>query len=190
MLSRLDVLRRLAENCVVKPDRRSYEVHRLPAGAQLWLSEAATILIVQGACVVRTAGKVRRVGAGAVLLRGSARSKRDRNVSRALELMAREPARSWTVERLARAVGLSRAAFARRFSAASGKSPRRYLTELRLALGAALLEDTDSSLAEVALRVGYASEFAFSRAFKRRYGVAPSRFRRPVSGGAPVLLAA
>ena len=79
---------------------------------------------------------------------------------------------------MARTVGLSRAAFARRFAAVSGRSPLRYLTELRLALAANLLETTDDSLAELALSVGYASEFAFSRAFKRKYGLAPGSFRR------------
>jgi AraC-like DNA-binding protein len=89
-----------------------------------------------------------------------------------------EPQQRWTVTRLARAVGLSRAAFARRFSAATGESPLRYLAELRLALAATSLEAGDESLAELARRVGYASEFAFSRAFKRRYGVAPGTYRR------------
>ena len=156
-------------------------VHRLPAGAELVLSEKETaVLVVRGACAIRTrSGKLERVEAGSVLLRRSATAKAlDRAVSRALSLMQAEPAKRWTVERLARAVALSRAAFARRFVAAQGCSPLRYLTELRLALAASMLENEDAALAEVAAGVGYASEFAFSRAFRRQHGVAPGVFRR------------
>ena len=156
-------------------------VYRLPDGAELVLTDAETaVLVVRGACTVRTAaGKLERVEAGALLLhRESGVVRVDQRVARALGLLQAEPAKRWTVERLARRVGLSRAAFARRFVALSGQSPLRYLTELRMALAASLLESADASLAEVALRVGYTSEFAFSRAFKRQYGVAPGVFRR------------
>jgi AraC-like DNA-binding protein len=156
-------------------------VYHLPHGAELVLAEAQTaVLVVRGACSVRTtSGEFERVEAGALLLRRNEATKIiDRPVARALHLMQAELGKHWTVERLARAVGLSRAAFARRFVAVSGHSPLAYLTELRLALAASLLEDDDSSLAEIASRVGYASEFAFSRAFKRQHGVAPGVFRR------------
>jgi len=99
-------------------------------------------------------------------------------MARAIALLRAEPAKPWTVERLARAVGLSRAAFARRFAEVSARTPKRFLADLRLALAATLLETTDESLAELAAHVGYASEFAFSRAFKRWHGVAPGVFRR------------
>jgi len=156
-------------------------VHRLAEGAQLLLSEADTVvLVVRGACAIRGATqKLERVEAGAVVLRhGQANRTLDQRVGRALALVQADPAKRWTVESLARAVGLSRAAFARRFAAVSGRSPVRYLSELRLALAASLLETTDDSLAELATRVGYTSEFAFSRAFKRKHGVAPGSFRR------------
>jgi transcriptional regulator GlxA family with amidase domain len=171
---------------------RGVKIHRLPEGAELVLEDAASaVLIVKGGCVVRTpGGEQRRVGAGAVLLRTGGANAIDRLVARALLLMQAEPARKWTVERLARAVGLSRAAFARRFVAACGRSPRRHLIELRLALAAALLEECDWSLAEVAQRVGYVSEFAFSRAFKRRYGASPSHFRGRITACAALRLAA
>ena len=116
---------------------------------------------------------------GALLLRQApAGPALDRRIARALSLLQADPAKPWTVERMARAVGLSRAAFARRFAAITGRSPARFLSELRLALAASLLESTDEALAEVASRVGYASEFAFSRAFKRQHGLAPGSFRR------------
>jgi len=144
------------------------------------LSDTDTVLlVVRGACAIRGATqKPERVEAGALLLRQTSAGARDRRILRALGLLQAEPAKPWTVERLARAVGLSRAAFARRFVAVSGRSPRKFLNELRLALAASLLESTDDALAEVALHVGYASEFAFSRAFKRQHGVAPGSFRR------------
>ncbi|MEO8900936.1 MAG: AraC family transcriptional regulator [Polyangiaceae bacterium] len=157
----------------------SLKVQRLAAGTALVLADAdAMVIVVRGACAVRGV-KSERVEAGTVLVPLAAgRRLVDRQVLRALGLLQAEPAKRWTVERLARAVGLSRAAFARRFAVVGGRSPLRYLTELRLALAASLLETTDDSLAELALRVGYTSEFAFSRAFKRHHGVAPGSFRR------------
>jgi transcriptional regulator GlxA family with amidase domain len=168
-------------------------VYRLPGGAELVLAEAeTTVLVVRGSCAVRTAaGKLERVPAGAVLVRQRETNKNtDRRIAKAIGLLHAEPAKRWTVERLARAVGLSRAAFARRFVAQHGRSPVRYLTELRLALAASLLEHDEASLAEVALRVGYASEFAFGRAFKRQHGVAPGLFRRLRAPFTPTLMAA
>lgn len=102
----------------------------------------------------------------------------DRRVTRALQLMQAKPAERWTVEALAKAAGLSRAAFARRFLAELGVPPLRYLAELRMRRAAELLAEGDGSLAAVAAEVGYDSEFAFSRAFKRHTGEAPGAFRR------------
>ena len=157
---------------------------QLARGSELVLADAeTTVLVVRGACHVRREnGALERVQAGSVLVGQSDRKKRDRLVARALELLQSAPEKRWTVERLARAVGLSRAAFARRFAQVTGTTPLRQLTELRLALAASLLtHEEDIALAELAARVGYASEFALSRAFKRRYGVAPGVFRRSVS---------
>ncbi|HEX2672045.1 MAG TPA: AraC family transcriptional regulator [Polyangiaceae bacterium] len=167
-----------------RPSQRRAEtlnVHRLPAGTELVLSDSDTvILIVRGSCAVRGARPgSKRLEAGALVFRHSASSGRlDRRIARAHALLHADPAKPWTVEQLARAVGLSRAAFARRFTAVSGCTPRRFLTDLRLALAASLLSTTDDALAELATRIGYASEFAFSRAFKRRHGVAPGIYRR------------
>lgn len=157
----------------------SLKVQRLAAGTTLQLSDAdSVVVVVRGACSLG-GSQSERVPAGTVLVPQSAdRRLLDRKVLRALATLQADPAKRWTVERLARTVGLSRAAFARRFAAVSGRSPLRYLTELRLTLAASLLETTDDSLAELAQRVGYVSEFAFSRAFKRLHGVAPGTFRR------------
>lgn len=111
-------------------------------------------------------------------------------VDAAMALMQAEPAKRWTVERVARAVGLSRAVFARRFEAAAGTTPMRYLARLRMILAARLLRDTDQGLAEIAATVGYDSEFAFSRAFKRHHGVAPGVFRRESGAGTLTMMRA
>jgi AraC-like DNA-binding protein len=102
----------------------------------------------------------------------------DRAVSAALRAIHREPGRAWTVETLGAEAGLSRAAFARRFSALVGQPPLAYLTWWRLTTAARLLRDTDAPLGTVAARTGYTSEFAFAKAFKREYGTAPGGYRR------------
>ncbi|MEV7226628.1 AraC family transcriptional regulator [Polymorphospora sp. NPDC051019] len=101
----------------------------------------------------------------------------DRAVGAALRAMHRDPARSWTVATLAAEAGLSRAAFARRFTALVGQPPLGYLTWWRMTLAARRLRGSDAPLSSIAARVGYASEFAFAHAFKRRFGVAPGRYR-------------
>jgi AraC-like DNA-binding protein len=87
------------------------------------------------------------------------------------------------VEALGNHVGLSRAAFARRFATLTGQPPLGYLTWWRMIVAGRLLRQSDESLDAVAGRVGYTSEFAFAKAFKREYGLAPGRYRRqaPVS---------
>ncbi len=103
---------------------------------------------------------------------------RDPHVARALDAMKKDPSRRWTVAALSRVGGLSRAAFARRFSRALGTSPLRWLTEHRLRLAQTRLLETDLALAGVAIEIGYESEFAFAKAFKRVIGIAPGLFRR------------
>ncbi len=98
-------------------------------------------------------------------------------VGRAVEALHETPERPWTVSALAREVGLSRAAFARRFHAAVGEPPMSYLAAWRLALAADLLADPEATVTAVARRVGYTSPFTFSTAFKRAYGHSPSRHR-------------
>lgn len=169
----------------------SSELRRLPAGAELVLGSQSTLLVLCGSVTVRLAGgKVERLAAGTLVLPSERTPVADARVLRALAILQAAPDRRWTVERLARTVGLSRAAFARRFAAAVGCSPLRHLTELRLSRAAARLETSDALLAEIAAEVGYASEFAFSRAFKRRYGVSPGRFRRAPTAGVACALAA
>jgi AraC-like DNA-binding protein len=105
------------------------------------------------------------------------RASLDPNVGPALRAMHADPARRWTVGDLAAEALMSRAAFARRFSALVGSGPLAYLTEWRMALARERLRDTDDRLAAVARSLGYESEFAFAAAFKRHHGVAPGRWR-------------
>ncbi len=109
---------------------------------------------------------------------GWAAALRDPVTAVALHAMHNDPARPWTVASLAAHAGLSRAPFARRFSTLVGRPPLSYLTWWRMTVAARLLRDSDATVATVAHRVGYTSEFAFATAFRRRHGSAPGRYRR------------
>ena len=115
--------------------------------------------------------------------RGWLAGARDPQVGRALALLHGDPARSWTVDALAREVGMSRSALAERFAEMVGASPIQYLTRWRLALAAQSLRDEEAPIGRIAERSGYESEAAFSRAFKREFGVAPSAWRNAVAAG-------
>ncbi|MGI8331344.1 AraC family transcriptional regulator [Actinomadura scrupuli] len=95
----------------------------------------------------------------------------------ALDAIHSDPAQPWTVAELGERAGLSRAAFARRFTDLVGCPPLAYLTWCRMTMAARQLHDTDAPLSAVADQVGYTSEFAFARAFKREFGIAPGRYR-------------
>lgn len=97
--------------------------------------------------------------------------------ARALAAIHGDPAHAWTVERLGAEAGLSRAAFARRFTALVGEPPLTYLTRWRLTTATHLLRDTDKPLAQVAAAVGYGSAFAFAKAFRREYATTPGAYR-------------
>ena len=103
---------------------------------------------------------------------------RDRFVGRALALLHAAPDEPWTVEELGRRVGLSRSALHERFAAIVGQAPMQYLANWRIQVGAALLRDTACTVAAVAQQVGYESEAAFARAFKRLVGQPPAVWRR------------
>jgi AraC-like DNA-binding protein len=102
---------------------------------------------------------------------------RDRYVGRAMLKLHADPAYPWTVEELARQVGLSRSALAQRFSELLGQPPMQYLAQWRLHAAARELSTGARSLAEIADAAGYESEPAFSRAFKRQFGIPPASWR-------------
>jgi AraC-like DNA-binding protein len=103
---------------------------------------------------------------------------RDPYVARALALMHGDIARRWTVDDLGREVGLSRSALADRFLRLIGVPPMHYLVNWRAQVASQMLRSTSASLAEIAETVGYDSEAAFSRAFKKVIGTAPATWRR------------
>ncbi len=102
---------------------------------------------------------------------------RDPQIGRALNLIHREPERDWTVARLAHEVAMSRSSFSARFTELVGESPMRYVVRWRMNVALALLSDGTAALAEIAEKLGYRSEAAFSRAFKRTVGMAPGAAR-------------
>jgi AraC-like DNA-binding protein len=107
---------------------------------------------------------------------------RDPHVSRSLALFHGDIARAWTVDELGRAVGLSRSSLADRFTRLVGQAPMHYLAGWRMQVAAHDLRNTTASLAQVAEKIGYDSEAAFSRAFKKAFGTAPASWRRRTSG--------
>ena len=102
---------------------------------------------------------------------------RDSEVGKTLALMHRNPAQPWTIASLAKEAGLSRSVLAERFRHYLNEPPMAYLTRWRLQLGAQMLASTSYSVAQIASEVGYESEPAFNRAFKREFTVPPARFR-------------
>lgn len=101
----------------------------------------------------------------------------DPAIGRALTLIHRDPGRAWSVEEMARAAGLSRSSFADRFARLVGVTPGRFVTERCLAHAEHLLRSTALAVGAVAVRVGYASEGSFSRAFATHRGTSPSKYR-------------
>jgi AraC-like DNA-binding protein len=121
--------------------------------------------------------------------RGWLAAMRDRVVGAALTAMHRDVARDWTLEDLARASGTSRSVLAQRFQSMVGTSPIQYLTQWRMMRAADLIQTSNATLTRIAERVGYRTDTAFNRAFRREFGVPPAtwrRLRRTGAGALPV----
>ncbi|WP_211341158.1 AraC family transcriptional regulator [Paracoccus methylarcula] len=103
---------------------------------------------------------------------------RDPRLARVLVALHREPGRDWDVPAMASLMGASRSVFSERFTAIVGVSPLRYVTDLRMRLAAQWIGRDGEAIAAVAHRLGYGSQAAFARAFKRVIGVAPGHVRR------------
>lgn len=111
-------------------------------------------------------------------------------VGRALRLLHANPGEPWTVAELARRVHLSRSTLARRFAEVLRARPMRYLAGWRMQFAKHLLQRPELSIAQVAARVGYRSDVAFHRAFKRHFGESPASWRTPPRGTAPAAASA
>jgi AraC-like DNA-binding protein len=98
-------------------------------------------------------------------------------IAAVLSMVHADPAADWGLHRLSRVAGMSRTAFSRDFKAVVGETPVAFVTGVRLGLAARALRETAAPLAAIARDAGYSSEFAFASAFRRRYGIAPGRFR-------------
>jgi AraC-like DNA-binding protein len=105
---------------------------------------------------------------------------RDPLVGGALTLIHDKPAHDWTIESLAKQAGLSRSVLAERFTAGVGMPPMHYLAKWRMQIASELLSGGNTNVASIAAKIGYESEAAFSRAFKKMIGVPPSAWRRDV----------
>jgi AraC-like DNA-binding protein len=161
--TRTDRLRRLLDIALAEARER-------PAGSQCVLLRLSELLFIE---VVRTyfaALPGQQVGWLAGL--------RDPLVGRALRLLHEQPAAAWSLTRLARTAGCSRSVLAERFTKLVGQPPMQYLACWRMQLAARHLEGGDAKIAAVAGEVGYESEAAFSRAFKRAVGMSPAAWRR------------
>jgi len=160
-----------AAGWIVNTLQRGAEETRAPrAGADAVLAKLAELLFVEA---IRTYIETLPENQ-----RGWFAGLRDAHVGRALTLMHAEPERAWTVDVLGREVGLSRSTLAERFALLIGEPPMQYLTRWRLALAARELKDNRDSILRIAERVGYESEAAFNRAFKREFGMPPATWRR------------
>jgi AraC-like DNA-binding protein len=146
------------------------EVASRRPGAQTVISRLADVLFIQ---IVR--GCFDELSADAAGWLGALK---EPQVGSALRLIHQNPEHAWTVASLAAKVGMSRSAFAERFTRLAGEPPLAYLTRWRMLKAAGLLREGQATLAEVAGRVGYESEAAFSKAFKRSLGSTPGAYRR------------
>jgi AraC-like DNA-binding protein len=153
------------------------ESERDGAGAQTMLARLAELMFVE---VLR-----QRIAEATDGSTGWLAGLRDPHVGASLELIHSRPAEPWTLEQLAQEIGLSRSVFSERFTTLVGMPAMQYLGRWRMTLAARLLEDPAVSLGQAGAEVGYESEAAFQRAFKKFVGTAPGAWRRTLAG-APV----
>ncbi|MDM0014699.1 AraC family transcriptional regulator [Variovorax sp. J22P168] len=146
------------------------EAQTLRAGGETVITRLADILVVQAIRSWMASDPAAGTGWLGAL--------RDRQIGRAIALIHRDPGQNWSVASLAREVGMSRSAFAARFTQRVGEPAMQYVARWKMHAAEAWLRDEATPLAELAGRVGYESEASFSRAFKRFAGVSPGAIRR------------
>ena len=152
------------------------------AGSETFLSKLSELMFVQA---IRQYIENAPEGSHGILA-----GLRDRHVSAALALMHGKPSQNWTLDSIAHEIGLSRSAFAERFAQCMGVPAMQYLGNWRVQLAARSLEQQGVSIAQAAAAVGYESEAAFNRAFKRLVGVPPGAWRRNRAAAAAAAAAA
>jgi AraC-like DNA-binding protein len=140
------------------------------AGSETMLAKLAEVMFVE---VIR-----KHIASLAEDSRGWLSALRDRHIGRAMQAIHGQPAQQWTLETLAHEAGLSRSVFAERFVHCVGLSPMNYLGRWRMQLAARRLEIPGISIAQIAAEVGYESEAAFNRSFKKYVGVPPGAWRK------------
>jgi len=146
------------------------EARELKPGGEAVITRLADILVVQAIRSWLETDPAARTGWLGAL--------QDRHVGRAIALIHRHPERPWTVAALARELAMSRSAFAARFTELVGEPVMQYVARWRMQVAVSSLSDENATVAELAGRLGYRSEAAFARAFKRVVGVSPGSVRR------------
>ncbi|WP_086826253.1 AraC family transcriptional regulator [Allokutzneria sp. NRRL B-24872] len=146
------------------------EAATLRPGGEAVITRLSDILVVQGVRSWLENDPSARTGWLGAL--------RDSQIGRALTLVHREPEREWTVASLASELAMSRSAFAARFTDLVGEPAMQYVTRWRMLVALDVLRTEGASVATLAGRLGYQSEAAFSRAFKRIVGVSPGSVKR------------
>jgi AraC-like DNA-binding protein len=146
------------------------EAAQLRPGGETVLTRLSDVLVIQAIRAWMTTDQGARSGWLSAL--------RDRQIGRALALVHQDPARDWTVAALAAACAMSRSAFAARFTELVGEPAMQYVTRWRMHTALGELTESDATIGELAGRLGYRSEAAFSRAFKRVVGIAPGAARQ------------
>lgn len=183
---------RVDDDTLLRALPRVIHTHELASDAGPWLAQTVRLLafesshdhpggatVVSRVCDALFVYVIRSVLAklpprDASWLRGLVTPK----IGDALRLMHAEPGREWTVQELAHRVGMSRSAFADQFARVTGETPLQYLIQWRVHKAASLLRAGDASISEIAAQVGYRSDVALAKAFKRALGTTPGAYRR------------
>jgi AraC-like DNA-binding protein len=149
-------------------ERMREELHNPQPGGSLIVQQLAYMMLVQALRLHLAEGAKGGVGWLFALA--------DKQMSAAITCMHEDPGHPWTLQKLAECVGMSRSIFALRFKETVGKTPMEYLTRWRMLLAGERLQNSDDSLSVIALSLGYESESAFGKAFRRVMGCSPRRY--------------
>jgi AraC-like DNA-binding protein len=149
------------------------EARELRPGGETIITRLADILVIQAIRAWMEQDPAAQTGWLGAL--------QDKQIGRAIALIHRDPARAWTLASLAAEVAMSRSAFAARFTELVGVSAMHYVARWRMHVALTWLKEQDIALGDLAGRLGYQSEAAFSRAFKRFMGMPPGAVRRNVT---------